>query len=201
MTTETTNAATSLREELQSLPGDWYVAKTFSNAENVAKANLLQRVQNLGMEDCIFQVEVPMEQVVEVKNGQRKVTTKPVMPGYILIRMDMTDHARATVRDTPSITGFLGGSSSSPIPLQMDSVVKFLTPPETVAATELSAPEGEPAEFTVGESVKVMDGPFATMFGSVSEINQEQKKLHVLVSIFGRETPVELSYHQVGKIT
>lgn len=198
MTLETADAANDMRSELESLAGDWYVAKTFSNAEKVAKANLLQRVQNLGLEDLIYQVEVPMEQVVEVKNGQRKVSIKPVMPGYILIRMEMTDEAWSCVRNTPNITGFLG-TTNPPFPLAMDSVVKFLTPPDPVAADPVVV-SSSATEFEVGDTVKIMDGPFAGGLASVSEVSPEQQKLHVLLSIFGRETPVEFSFHQVAKI-
>lgn len=201
MTVEVDKSESELRAELESLPGDWYVAKTFTNAEKMAKANLLQRVQNLGMEDYIFQIEIPMEQSIEVKNGQRKVSIKPAMPGYILIRMDMTDESWSCVRDTPSITGFLGGQGS-PAPLPLDSAIKFLVPArgesEITHHVDISSP-GD-SNFSIGDTVKIMDGPFATSLASVSEVNPEQGKLHVLLSIFGRETPVEFSFNQVGKM-
>jgi transcriptional antiterminator NusG len=190
-----------LKTNLSSLPGDWYVVKTYSGAENSAKANLMQRIQNMGLDDSIFQVESPTQVVSEIKNGQRKQSRKPVMPGYILIRMDLTDEAWSAVRNTPGVTGFVG-ATTSPTPLALDDVVRFLLPPPPpMADSEPVATEnGVLCEFSVGDPVTVLDGPFAGTAASVSEVNPEQQKLHVLVSIFGRETPVELFFHQVGKI-
>ncbi len=176
------------------------------------KANLETRVQNLDVGDYIFQVEVPTEEVTEIKNGQRKQVNRKVLPGYILVRMDLTDDSWAAVRNTPGVTGFVG-ATSRPSALALDDVVKFLLPrgstkkaakgaASTAAATEVGGLERPAVEvdYEVGESVTVMDGPFATLPATISEVNAEQQKLKVLVSIFGRETPVELTFSQVSKI-
>lgn len=198
-----------LRAELQSLPGDWYVVHSYAGYENRVKSNLETRRQTLDVEDYIFQVEVPTEEVTEIKNGQRKIVQRKVLPGYILVRMEMNDASWSAVRNTPGVTGFVG-ATSRPSPLSLDEVVKFLAP-----KVEKPAPaktKGEPAaeepaatgavevDFEVGESVTVMDGPFATLPATISEVNVDAQKLKVLVSIFGRETPVELSFNQVSKI-
>ena len=175
------------------------------------KANLETRVQNLDVGDYIFQVEVPTEEVTEIKNGQRKQVNRKVLPGYILVRMDLTDDSWAAVRNTPGVTGFVG-ATSRPSALALDDVVKFLLPRGTAkkaakgaastAAAETGALERPTVEvdYEVGESVTVMDGPFATLPATINEVNAEQQKLKVLVSIFGRETPVELTFSQVSKI-
>jgi transcriptional antiterminator NusG len=174
------------------------------------KANLETRVQNLDVGDYIFQVEVPTEEVTEIKNGQRKQVNRKVLPGYILVRMDLTDDSWAAVRNTPGVTGFVG-ATSRPTSLSLDDVVKFLLPQgaaKKAARTTAAAASSEASlerpeilvDFEVGESVTVMDGPFATLPASISEVNAEQQKLKVLVSIFGRETPVELTFSQVAKI-
>jgi transcriptional antiterminator NusG len=174
------------------------------------KANLETRVQNLDVGDYIFQVEVPTEEVTEIKNGQRKQVNRKVLPGYILVRMDLNDESWGAVRNTPGVTGFVG-ATSKPSPLSLDDVVKFLLPPAAAkkqAKSTSGAPSSEATlerpqilvDFEVGESVTVMDGPFATLPASISEVNAEQQKLKVLVSIFGRETPVELTFTQVAKI-
>jgi len=203
--------ATVLKEELRSKPGAWYVIHSYAGYENKVKANLETRVQNLDVGDYIFQVEVPTEEVTEIKNGQRKQVNRKVLPGYILVRMDLTDDSWAAVRNTPGVTGFVG-ATSRPSALSLDDVVKFLLPQGTgkktakvatgAAAAESGAMERAPVEvdFVVGESVTVMDGPFATLPATISEVNAEQQKLKVLVSIFGRETPVELTFNQVSKI-
>jgi transcription termination/antitermination protein NusG len=203
--------ATVLKEELRSKPGDWYVIHSYAGYENKVKANLETRVQNLDVGDYIFQVEVPTEEVTEIKNGQRKQVNRKVLPGYILVRMDLTDDSWAAVRNTPGVTGFVG-ATSRPSALSLDDVVKFLLPQGTgkktakvatgAAAAESGAMERAPVEvdFVVGESVTVMDGPFATLPATINEVNAEQQKLKVLVSIFGRETPVELTFNQVSKI-
>ena len=207
---EELDPATKLRNELRVQPGDWYVIHSYAGYENKVKANLETRVQNLDVGDYIFQVEVPTEEVTEIKNGQRKQVNRKVLPGYILVRMDLTDDSWAAVRNTPGVTGFVG-ATSRPTSLSLDDVVKFLLPQgaakkaaRATAATASSEASLERPEilvdFEVGESVTVMDGPFATLPASISEVNAEQQKLKVLVSIFGRETPVELTFSQVAKI-
>jgi transcriptional antiterminator NusG len=198
-----------LRAELESLPGDWYVVHSYAGYENRVKSNIETRRQTLDVEDYIFQVEVPTEEVTEIKNGQRKIVQRKVLPGYILVRMEMNDASWSAVRNTPGVTGFVG-ATSRPSPLSLDEVVKVLAPKVEKAAPAKA--KGEPAaeeqvaagpvevDFEVGESVTVMDGPFATLPATISEVNADAQKLKVLVSIFGRETPVELSFTQVSKI-
>ncbi len=184
--------------ELRRLPGDWYVVHSYAGYENRVKGNLESRTQSLNMEDYIFQVEVPVHQVTEIKGGKRQQVSEKVLPGYILVRMDLTDESWAAVRNTPGVTGFVG-LSSRPSPLSLAEVAGLLAPePEEKAArAEVTR---STVEFGVGESVTVMDGPFATLPATVNEINPDTQKLKVLVSIFGRETPVELSFDQVSKI-
>ena len=190
--------------ELRMMPGDWYVIHSYAGYENRVKTNLESRIQSLNMEDFIFQIEVPVHQVTEIKGGKRQQVSEKVLPGYILVRMDLTDESWAVVRNTPGVTGFVG-LSSRPSPLQLGEVASLLAPepepgtPAAVAATAARAAAASP-EFEVGESVTVMDGPFATLPATVNEINADTQKLKVLVSIFGRETPVELSFDQVTKI-
>ncbi|MEP7055996.1 MAG: transcription termination/antitermination protein NusG [Actinomycetota bacterium] len=174
-------------------PGSWYVVHTYAGYEGKVKANLESRIQSLNMEDRIYQVEVPTEEVVEVKGGKRQTVQRKVFPGYVLVRMDLDDESWGAVRHTPNVTGFVG-SGSHPSPLSKDEVIKILVPaPETAKA----APK---MEFEVGESVIVTDGPFQTLNATINEINLDSQKLKVLVSIFGRETPVELSFSQVAKL-
>jgi transcription termination/antitermination protein NusG len=184
--------------ELRQLPGDWYVVHSYAGYENRVKGNLESRTQSLNMEDYIFQIEVPVHQVTEIKGGKRQQVSEKVLPGYILVRMDLTDESWAAVRNTPGVTGFVG-LSSRPSPLSLTEVATLLAPePEEKAAkAEITR---LPVEYEVGESVTVMDGPFATLPATVSEINPDTQKLKVLVSIFGRETPVELSFDQVSKL-
>lgn len=209
---EEADPAAALKAELRSKPGDWYVIHSYAGYENKVKANLETRVQNLDVGDYIFQVEVPTEEVTEIKNGQRKQVNRKVLPGYILVRMDLTDDSWAAVRNTPGVTGFVG-ATSRPSALTLDDVVKFLLPrgatkkaakgaATTAAAAEVGGLERPAIEvdYEVGESVTVMDGPFATLPATISEVNGEQQKLKVLVSIFGRETPVELTFSQVSKL-
>jgi transcription termination/antitermination protein NusG len=197
-----------LRAELRRAPGDWFVIHSYAGYENKVKTNLESRISSLDMEDYIYQVEVPTEEVVEIKNGKRQQVNRKVFPGYILVRMDLTDDSWGAVRNTPGVTGFVG-ATSKPSPLSMDEVVKILAPalPKTAAAaaggggsaTSGAAP-AELIDFEIGESVTVMDGPFATLPATINEIDALHSKLKVLVSIFGRETPVELSFSQVSKI-
>ena len=210
---EELDPAVALKKDLRSRPGDWYVIHSYAGYENKVKANLETRVQNLDVGDYIFQVEVPTEEVTEIKNGQRKQVNRKVLPGYILVRMDLTDDSWSAVRNTPGVTGFVG-ATSRPTSLSLDDVVTFLLPQGAAkkaakaasgaasgAASEASLERPEIlVDYEVGESVTVMDGPFATLPASISEVNAEQQKLKVLVSIFGRETPVELTFSQVAKI-
>ncbi|WP_105365343.1 transcription termination/antitermination protein NusG [Mycobacterium sp. ITM-2016-00316] len=208
---EDEDPAVALKKDLRTRPGNWYVIHSYAGYENKVKANLETRVQNLDVGDYIFQVEVPTEEVTEIKNGQRKQVNRKVLPGYILVRMELNDESWGAVRNTPGVTGFVG-ATSKPSPLSLDDVVKFLLPPAAAkkpakstsgAAASSEATLERPeilVDFEVGESVTVMDGPFATLPASISEVNAEQQKLKVLVSIFGRETPVELTFTQVAKI-
>ncbi|SNT43483.1 transcription termination/antitermination protein NusG [Rhodococcoides kyotonense] len=209
---EVEDPVAELKAALRRAPGDWYVIHSYAGYENKVKANLETRVQNLDVGDYIFQVEVPTEEVTEIKNGQRKQVNRKVLPGYILVRMDLNDESWGAVRNTPGVTGFVG-ATSRPSPLTINEVVKFLMPQPgekkdakaasagtDATATESTAKPTIEVDFEVGESVTVMDGPFATLPASISEVNAEQQKLKVLVSIFGRETPVELGFTQVAKI-
>jgi transcription termination/antitermination protein NusG len=196
----------ALRRELRTAFGDWYVVHSYAGYENKVKTNLESRIVSLDMEDYIFQIEVPTEEVVEIKNGKRQQVQRKVFPGYILVRMDLNDESWGAVRNTPGVTGFVG-ATSRPSPLTIDEVVKILAPAsqkaERVATGGKAAEPGAPVvevEYTVGESVTVMDGPFATLPATISEIDPLHQKLQVLVSIFGRETPVELSFNQVSKL-
>jgi transcriptional antiterminator NusG len=199
--------AEALRKALRIAPGDWYVVHSYAGYENKVKTNLEARIQSLDVEDYIYQIEVPTEEVTEIKNGKRAQVNRKVLPGYLLVRMELNDESWGAVRNTPGVTGFVG-ATSRPSPLTIDEVVKILAPATTPQATktaDAAAPTaaGAPAtvvDFEVGESVTVMDGPFATLPATINEINAEQQKLQVLVSIFGRETPVELSFNQVTKI-
>ena len=172
---------------------------TYAGYENKVKSNLEARIQSLDVEDYIYQIEVPTEQVTEIKNGQRKLVKRTVLPGYVLVRMDLTDESWAVVRNTPGVTGFVG-LSSRPSPLQLGEVASLLAPEPEPGTKQAEAARPSTVEFEVGESVTVMDGPFATLPATVNEINSDTQKLKVLVSIFGRETPVELGFTQVAKI-
>ena len=196
--------AEALRRTLRTQFGDWYVIHSYAGYENKVKTNLESRITSLDMEDYIFQIEVPTEEVTEIKNGKRTQVNRKKLPGYLLVRMDLNDESWGAVRNTPGVTGFVG-ATSKPSPLSIDEVVNLLVTaiPEKSATAAEAAPAASPAavaEFEVGESVTVMDGPFATLPATINEINPEQQKLQVLVSIFGRETPVELSFTQVTKI-
>lgn len=196
-----TDPVAAFKTQLRRLPGSWYVIHSYAGYENRVKANLENRIQSLNMEDYIFQVEVPMEEVVEIKNAQRKVVRRVRIPGYVLVRMDLTDESWGAVRHTPGVTGFVG-HTHQPVPLTLDEVFGMLAPslaPAAAPAKPASATTID-VDFVVGESVTVTDGPFDTLPATISEINAEGQKLKVLVSIFGRETPVELSFNQVAKI-
>ncbi|MGH3191792.1 MAG: transcription termination/antitermination protein NusG [Streptosporangiaceae bacterium] len=193
------DALQEFERELRMLPGDWYVVHSYAGYENRVKTNLESRIQSLNMEDYIFQIEVPVHQVTEIKGGKRQQVTEKVLPGYILVRMDLIDESWAVVRNTPGVTGFVG-LSSRPSPLQLREVAGLLAPEPEPGSKQAETARAATPDFEVGESVTVMDGPFATLPATVNEINPEAQKLKVLVSIFGRETPVELSFDQVTKI-
>jgi transcriptional antiterminator NusG len=186
--------AEQLRQSLGSLPGDWYVVHSYAGYENKVKTNLESRISSLNMEDYIFQIEVPTEEVMEVKGGKRQSVVRKKLPGYLFVRMDLTDESWSAVRNTPGVTGFVG-QTSRPTPLTVDEVVKQLAPPKQKTVVAQKA-----VDFEVGESITVTDGPFATLPATINEINLDSQKLKVLVSIFGRETPVELSFNQVAKL-
>ncbi|MEV4317661.1 transcription termination/antitermination protein NusG [Actinocrispum sp. NPDC049592] len=202
---EPADPVAELKDALRRAPGEWYVIHSYAGYENKVKTNLETRIQTLDMEDYIFQVEVPTEEVTEIKNGQRKQVQRKVLPGYILVRMDLNDPSWSAVRNTPGVTGFVG-ATSKPSPLTIDEVAKFLLPqveqakPAAGKAASTAAKPTVEVDFEVGESVTVMDGPFATLPATINEVNADAQKLKVLVSIFGRETPVELSFSQVSKI-
>jgi len=185
-----------MRAALRRAPGEWYVVHSYAGYENRVKTNLETRTTSLNMEDYIFQVEVPQREESVVKNGQRKMVKQNLLPGYVLVRMDLTDESWGAVRNTPGVTGFVG-HTHRPSPLSLDEVLQFLAPEQEKKEKVV---ETKAADFEVGESVTVMDGPFATLPASISEIHADSQKLKVLVSIFGRETPVELSFNQVQKI-
>jgi len=193
---EEDDANAEFRRALRTASGDWYVVHSYAGYEKKVKGNLANRVQALNMEDYIFQVEVPEEEVTEIKNGQRKQVKRNVFPGYVLVRMDLTDESWSCIRNTPGVTGFVG-NAHHPSPLSLEEVENILAPRPSKKGDKA---EIKVIDFEIGESVTVMDGPFATLPASISEIMPEQAKLKVLVSIFGRETPVELAFHQVQKI-
>ncbi|MEO6789632.1 MAG: transcription termination/antitermination protein NusG [Ornithinibacter sp.] len=192
------------KAELRSRFGDWFVVHSYAGYENRVKANLETRIQTLNMEESIFEIEVPMEEVTEIKSGQKKNVRRVRMPGYVLVRMDLTDESWGAVRHTPGVTGFVG-NAHQPVPLSVDEVFTMLAPTFDLPEGEGDAGGGavkdvRVVDFEVGESVTVMEGPFETLPATISEISPETQKLKVLVSIFGRETPVELSFGQVAKI-
>ena len=193
------------RSEMRAKPGDWYVVHTYSGMENRVKGNIENRTGSLNMEDYIHEVAVPQEEVAEIKNGQRKLVKRNRFPGYVLVRMELTDESWAAVRHTPSVTGFVG-HAHQPLPLSLDEVERWLAP-EVEAPARASEGGGgaaarpvEVVDFAVGDSVMVVDGPFATLHATINEINIDAQKVKGLVEIFGRETPVELSFSQIQKL-
>ncbi|MCZ4124331.1 transcription termination/antitermination protein NusG [Streptomyces sp. H39-S7] len=197
----------AFREELRTLPGEWYVIHTYAGYENRVKSNLEQRAVSLNVEDYIYQAEVPQEEVAQIKNGERKTVKQNKLPGYVLVRMDLTNESWGVVRNTPGVTGFVG-NAYDPYPLTLDEILKMLAPEVEAAAEAAAAADGTgPArkievqvlDFEVGDSVTVTDGPFATLQATINEINPDSKKIKGLVEIFGRETPVELSFDQIQK--
>ncbi|MGN6688457.1 MAG: transcription termination/antitermination protein NusG [Actinomycetales bacterium] len=194
--TESADPVKEFKDALRRQDGDWYVIHSYAGYENRVKTNLESRVTSLNMEDYIFQVEVPQEDAVEIKNGQRKQVRRNKYPGYVLVRMDLTDESWGAVRNTPGVTGFVG-HAHQPTPLTLDEVVAILAPE---VETKKAAPaEVKVLDFEVGDSVTVIDGPFATLQMTISEIHPESQKIKGLVEIFGRETPVELSFNQIQK--
>ena len=203
------DALQEFRDRLHNQIGDWYVVHTYSGMEKRVKSNLENRIISLNMEDYIHEIVVPTEEVAEIKNGQRKMVKRTVLPGYVLVRMDLTDESWSAVRHTPSVTGFVG-HSHQPVPLSLDEVESMLAP-AVAAAAEAEAPEQvgaagatkkkvEVADFDVSDSVMVVDGPFATLHATITEINAESQRVKALVEIFGRETPVELSFNQIQRV-
>jgi transcription termination/antitermination protein NusG len=202
------------RRELWAKPGEWYVVHTYYGMENRVRSNLENRIVSLNMEDYIHEIVVPTEEVAEIKNGQRKMVKRTVLPGYVLVRMDLTDESWAAVRHTPSVTGFVG-QAHQPVPLSMAEVENMLAP-AAVAARAAETPAGggaagggggattkktvEVIDFAESDSVMVVDGPFATLHATITEINAEAQRVKALVEIFGRETPVELSFSQIQKV-
>jgi transcriptional antiterminator NusG len=204
---EPVDPVAAFREELRSQPGEWYVIHTYAGYENRVKSNLEQRAVSLNVEDYIYQAEVPQEEVVQIKNGDRRTVKQNKLPGYVLVRMDLTNESWGVVRNTPGVTGFVG-NAYDPYPLTLDEVVKMLAPEvEEQAAATAEGGEAAPKkkvevqvlDFEVGDSVTVTDGPFATLQATINEINADSKKVKGLVEIFGRETPVELSFDQIQK--
>lgn len=195
-----------LHDRLVGQPGDWYVIHTYSGMENRVKQNLDSRVQSLNMEDFIFETVVPTEEVVEVRNNTRKTVTRCVLPGYVLVRMELNDESWAAVRHTPSVTGFVG-HGQQPVALSVDEVVKMLTPSivskvaaELAGASAQRKRKVEVVDFQVGDSVMVSDGPFAGVHATITEINANTQRLRALVEILGRETPVDLEFKQVTRV-
>jgi transcriptional antiterminator NusG len=197
---EESDPLAEFREALRAKPGDWFVVQTYSGMENRVRANLENRISSLNMEDYIYQVEVPTEEVAEIKNGQRRMVKRNRFPGYVLVRMEMTDESWAAVRNTPAVTGFVG-HAHQPIPLGLDEVERWLAPQVSEQAKPVEEKrQVEVVDFEVGDSVMVVDGPFATLHATINEINADSQKIKGLVEIFGRETPVELSFNQIQKL-
>lgn len=197
--------AEEFKAKLRRQEGDWYVIHSYAGYENRVKVNLESRSLSLNMEDYIFEIQVPMEEVVEIKNAQRKVVNRVRIPGYVLVRMDLTDASWGVVRHTPGVTGFVG-NAHNPVPLRLDEVFSMLAPIFQEQQAEESGiplrhdPADADIDFEVGEAVIVKDGPFETLSATISEIKPETQQLVVLVSIFERETPVTLAFNQVTKI-
>jgi transcription termination/antitermination protein NusG len=200
-TEEEFDPVAELRQKLRYAPGDWFVVHSYAGYENKVKTNLETRITSLDMEDFIYQVEVPTREEVEVKNGKRQQVQNKVFPGYILVRMELTPESYSCVRNTPGVTGFVGATDRAdrPAPLSLDEVLKWLAP-AVETEQKKAKPEVKVLDFEVGDSVTVIDGAFASLPATISEMNADQQKIKVLVSIFGRETPVELNFNQVAKI-
>ena len=205
---------------LKKLPGEWYIIQCYSGYENKVKTNLEMRAQTLGVDEQIHEVVVPIEEVTELKDGKRKQVKRKLLPGYVLVRIELDDASWSVVRDTPGVTSFVG-NEGKPTPVKIREVAKFLLPPETataaaedqgqdaadvdVSATGVAVPpkpasETVEVDYEVGESVTILSGPFASVAATISEIDTVQNRLKAMVSIFGRETPVELEFDQVAKL-
>jgi transcriptional antiterminator NusG len=197
---EPVDPVAELRQSLRFAPGDWYVVHSYAGYENKVKTNLETRISSLDMEDYIYQVEVPTREEIEVKNGKRQQVQNKVFPGYILVRMELSPESYSCVRNTPGVTGFVGATDRAdrPAPLSLDEVIKWLAP--AVPTKDTKKTEVKVLDFALGDSVTVTEGAFASLHGTIAEINADQQKLRVLVSIFGRETAVELSFNMVSKI-
>ncbi|MFZ9790536.1 MAG: transcription termination/antitermination protein NusG [Candidatus Nanopelagicales bacterium] len=201
---EDVDPVTAFAESLRLQAGDWYVIHSYAGLENRVKTNLENRIQSLNMEDYIYQVEVPVEEITEIKGGNRKQIKRNKFPGYVLVRMELTDESWGAVRHTPGVTGFVG-HAHTPSPLKLEEVVAILAPriekrivsPTTGQTTTVR--EVQVLDFAVGDSITVVDGPFATLQATISEINTDSQKVTGLVEIFGRETPVELGFSQIQK--
>ncbi|MFV0372615.1 transcription termination/antitermination protein NusG [Microbacterium sp.] len=201
----------AFRADLRMLPGKWYVIHSYAGFERKVKANIEQRKSTLEVEDDIYQIEVPMEDVVEIKNGQRKMVTRVRIPGYVLVRMELNEDTWSVVRHTPGVTGFVG-NAHNPTPLRFEeafNMLKSLVEVKEAAPTKASAAKGSATQarvvaaevdFEIGETITIKEGSFAGLPGTISEIKPESGKLTVLVSLFERETPVELSFDQVTKM-
>jgi len=190
------------RSKLRSMPGDWFVIHTYSGMENRVKVNLENRISSLNMEEYIYEVAVPHEEASEIRNGQRRTVKRTVLPGYVLVRMDLTDESWSAVRHTPSVTGFVG-HATAPVPLTLGEVEQMLAPTFEVEGVETPGRAKAPTavlDFEVGDSVMVTDGPFATLHATITEINPDSARIKGLVEIFGRETPVELAFSQISKV-
>ena len=188
---EEVDALEEFKSKLRRQVGDWYVVHTYSGYENKVKTGIETRIQNLEAEDEIFEVQVPMETVVEFKNTVKKTIRRVRVPGYVLVRMELTDHSWGVVRHTPGVTGFVGQDAYNPVPLRMDEVFEMLLP--------VSKPIVE-SDYTVGENVRVKSGAFEGMDATVSEIKAEAQQIVVMISVFGRDTPVTLSFTEIEKI-
>ncbi len=180
-------------------PGRWFVVHTYAGYENKVKSNLQSRIVSMNMEDRIYEVVIPMEDVVEFKNGKKVVVQKKVFPGYLLTRCDLDDDSWSVIRNTPGVTGFVG-PGTKPTPLSRREVESILQVPLASGGVEQTKKTRPRLEYEEGETVRVKEGPFADFSGQIDEINEDQLKLKVLVNIFGRETPVELEFSQVAKL-
>ena len=204
--------------ELKKQPGQWYIIQCYSGYENKVKANLDMRIQTLEVEDSIFEVVVPVEQALEIRDGKRKIVKRKLLPGYVLVRMNINDHAWSVVRETPGVTSFVGNEGNA-TPVKPRDVAKFLMPRDTKPVAESTQAAGETPEgekvvamptdmakpkvvvnYEVGEAVTILEGPLASVSATISKIDAENSKVEVLVSIFGRETPVDLTFDQIKKI-
>lgn len=200
---EEVDALEEFKSKLRRQVGDWYVVHTYSGYENKVKTGIETRIQNLEAEDEIFEVQVPMETVVEFKNTVKKTIRRVRVPGYVLVRMELTDHSWGVVRHTPGVTGFVGQDAYNPVPLRMEEVFEMLLPVFEEQQQSQGLPVSKPvveSDYTVGENVRVKSGAFEGMDATVSEIKAEAQQIVVMISVFGRDTPVTLSFTEIEKI-